>query len=99
MTIPRHDLGRNGFAGQPKFPAHVIFDAWSEMRKGAHGARQLAHGSDTPCATQPFERTLHGFTWLRDLLASAPRAQCAATAERVLVAWLDAFSCAACHAA
>ena len=38
----------------------------------------------------PFERTVHGFTWLRDLDACAPRAQCTQTAERVLVAWLDA---------
>jgi uncharacterized heparinase superfamily protein len=38
--------------------------------------------------TPPFERTVHGFTWLRDLCASAPREQCTATAERVLTAWL-----------
>jgi len=38
----------------------------------------------------PFERTMHGFTWLRDLDACAPRAQCTQTAERVLTAWLDA---------
>ncbi|MEO6387287.1 MAG: heparinase II/III family protein [Croceibacterium sp.] len=36
------------------------------------------------------ERTVHGFTWLRDLEACAPRAQCTQTAERVLLAWLDA---------
>jgi uncharacterized heparinase superfamily protein len=40
--------------------------------------------------TPPFERTVHGFTWLRDLCASAPREQCTATAERVLTAWLAA---------
>ena len=40
--------------------------------------------------TPPFERTVHGFTWLRDLCASAPREQCTATAERVLTAWLKA---------
>ena len=40
--------------------------------------------------TPPFERTVHGFTWLRDLAASAPREQCTATAERVLNAWLSA---------
>ena len=40
--------------------------------------------------TPPFERTVHGFGWLRDLAASAPREQCVATAERVLRAWLDA---------
>ncbi len=40
--------------------------------------------------TPPFERTVHGFTWLRDLCASAAREQCTATAERVLTAWLKA---------
>ncbi len=60
----------------------------------------LIHGVKAPIAqldfsptaklTPPFERTIHGFAWLRDLEASAPRAQCTATAERVLVAWLDA---------
>jgi hypothetical protein len=38
----------------------------------------------------PLERTIHGFTWRRDLEANPPRAQCAQTAERVLLAWLDA---------
>src|SRR6187399_1850848 len=60
----------------------------------------LVHGVKAPIAqvdfspaaklTPPFERTVHGFTWLRDLEASAPRAQCTGTAERVLAAWLDA---------
>lgn len=36
------------------------------------------------------EAVLHGFAWLRDLAASAPAPQCAATAERVLRAWLAA---------
>jgi uncharacterized heparinase superfamily protein len=40
--------------------------------------------------TPPFERTVHGFTWLRDLAACSAREQCAATAERVLGAWLTA---------
>ena len=40
--------------------------------------------------TPPFERTVHGFTWLADLAASAPREQCTATAERILASWLDA---------
>lgn len=38
----------------------------------------------------PFERVVHGFTWLRDLEASPPRDQCIHTAERVLLAWLEA---------
>jgi uncharacterized heparinase superfamily protein len=40
--------------------------------------------------TPPFERTVHGFGWLADLEASAPRQHCGPTAERVLAAWLDA---------
>lgn len=40
--------------------------------------------------TPPFEQLIHGFEWLRDLSASAPREQCTATAERVLKAWLNA---------
>jgi uncharacterized heparinase superfamily protein len=60
----------------------------------------LIHGIKAPIAqmdfsplarlTPPFERTLHGFTWLRDLCASAAREQCTGTAERVLTAWLEA---------
>jgi uncharacterized heparinase superfamily protein len=58
-----------------------------------HGVKApIAQVDFTPAAklTPPFERVVHGFTWLRDLEASAPRAQCTHTAERVLVAWLDA---------
>ena len=58
-----------------------------------HGVKApIAQMDFTPAArlTPPFERTVHGFTWLRDLCASAPREQCTATAERVLSAWLAA---------
>lgn len=60
----------------------------------------LIHGVKAPIAqidfsavarlTPPFERAIHGFSWLDDLAACAPRAQCTATAERVLAAWLEA---------
>jgi uncharacterized heparinase superfamily protein len=40
--------------------------------------------------TRPFERTVHGFGWLADLEACAPRPQCVQAAERVLAAWLAA---------
>ena len=60
----------------------------------------LVHGVKVPIAqvdfspaaklSPPFERTVHGFTWLRDLEACAPRPQCAQTAERVLTMWLEA---------
>jgi uncharacterized heparinase superfamily protein len=39
--------------------------------------------------TQPLEAAVHGFSWLRDLSASAPREQCTGTAERILSAWLE----------
>jgi len=62
----------------------------------------LVHGIKIPIAqvdfspaaklSPPFERMLHGFTWLRDLEACAPRAQCAQTAERVFALWLEAFA-------
>ena len=58
-----------------------------------HGVKApIAQVDFTPAAklTPPFERTVHGFTWLRDLEASAPRTQCTHTAERVLAAWLEA---------
>lgn len=60
----------------------------------------LVHGVKAPIAqldfspnarlTAPFDRVVHGFAWLRDLVAAAPREQCTATAERVLAAWLAA---------
>ncbi|ANU06854.1 heparinase II/III family protein [Paraurantiacibacter namhicola] len=60
----------------------------------------LIHGVKAPVAqvdfkpgarlTPPFERVVHGFTWLRDLHGCAPRPQCLNTANRVMTAWLDA---------
>lgn len=60
----------------------------------------LVYGAKAPIAqmdfspaarfTPPFERTVHGFTWLPDLAASGPRETGAATAERILSAWLNA---------
>ena len=59
----------------------------------------LLHGVKAPIAdvafsgprlSPPFERMIHGFQWLRDLEACAPRAQCVPVAERVLSAWLTA---------
>lgn len=36
------------------------------------------------------ERCIHSFSWVADLAASAPRADCVGVAERVTEAWLDA---------
>lgn len=58
-----------------------------------HGVKAPISQMDfTPSArlTPPFERTIHGFSWLRDLSASATRAQCTATAERITASWLKA---------
>jgi len=41
-------------------------------------------------ATPPLERVVHGFCWLADLEASAPRSQAATVAERILTSWLQA---------
>ncbi|MCK0129662.1 heparinase II/III family protein [Erythrobacter sp. F6033] len=36
------------------------------------------------------ERTLHSFSWLADLAASAPREDCISSAERITLRWLEA---------
>lgn len=52
----------------------------------------LAQVDCSPVAklTPPFERTVHGFTWLRDLSTGGTVGQCAPTAQRVLAQWLAA---------
>lgn len=60
----------------------------------------LVHGVKAPLGqvdfspsaplTPPFERVVHGFSWLADLAASAPREDCVPTAERIMSAWLAA---------
>ena len=60
----------------------------------------LVHGLKLPIAqidfagvgrlTPPVERMVHGFRWLADLEAAAPREQVAAVAERILTGWLAA---------
>jgi len=70
--------------------------AGTALRAGhflVYGLKTLINQADfSPAAklAPPLEKTIHGFTWLRDLEASAARPQCTATAERVLICWLDA---------
>ncbi len=45
--------------------------------------------SPTARLTPLFERVVHGFSWLPDLAASAPREQCVSTAERIVTLWLE----------
>ncbi|QYJ07393.1 heparinase II/III family protein [Qipengyuania flava] len=40
--------------------------------------------------TAPVQRTVQGFTWLRDLGACAPREECAGIGEKLLARWLKA---------
>jgi uncharacterized heparinase superfamily protein len=58
-----------------------------------HGVRQPITAVDfAPSArlAPGLERTVHAFTWLADLAASAPREDCIAIAERITARWLDA---------
>lgn len=60
----------------------------------------LVHGVKQPISQLDFEghgrmspgleRAVHSFSWLSDLAASAPRADCIAVAERITSLWLDA---------
>lgn len=59
----------------------------------------LLHGVKLPIAdtefsgprlSPPFERMVHGFSWLADLASCAARPQCAPVAERIFAAWLAA---------
>jgi len=58
-----------------------------------HGAKTAISQVDYAGAgrlTPPLERMVHGFGWLADLDASAPREQGAPIAERILAGWLAA---------
>lgn len=72
--------------------------AGTALRAGhflVHGAK-LAIGqvdfSATGRISPGIERTVHTFSWLADLAASAPRADCIALAERITTLWLNANS-------
>jgi uncharacterized heparinase superfamily protein len=91
-----------GKSAKPRLLATVESPLAGERANGValRAGHFLIYGVKAPIAqmdfapaarmTPPFERVVHGFTWLRDLAASAPREQCAATAERVLAGWLEA---------
>jgi uncharacterized heparinase superfamily protein len=70
--------------------------AGTALRAGhflVHGVKtSIAQTDFSPVArlAPSFERTVHGFSWLADLEACAPRQQCTATAEHILAAWLEA---------
>ncbi|MGX7925057.1 heparinase II/III family protein [Tsuneonella sp. HG094] len=90
-----------GKAAKPRLLGTVESPLTGERAAGValRAGHFFVHGVKAPIAqmdfqpvaklTPPFERTVHGFTWLRDLAACAPREQCTATAERVLSSWLE----------
>lgn len=57
-----------------------------------HGAKSAIADTEFsgPRLPPPLERLIHGFRWLADLEACAPRAQCTQVAERVMATWLAA---------
>jgi uncharacterized heparinase superfamily protein len=91
-----------GKSAKPRLLATVESPLAGERAAGValRAGHFLIYGVKAPIATMdfapaarltpPFERVVHGFSWLRDLAACAPREQGAATAERVLAAWLEA---------
>jgi uncharacterized heparinase superfamily protein len=93
-----------GKSSKPRLLATVDSPLAGERANGValRAGHFLIYGVKAPIAqmdfapaarmTPPFERVVHGFTWLRDLASCAPREQCAATAERVLAGWLAANS-------
>lgn len=70
--------------------------AGTALRAGhflVHGLKLLIGQVDFTEAGQltlPVERMVHGFNWLADLEAAAPREQVVPVAERILAAWLAA---------
>jgi uncharacterized heparinase superfamily protein len=70
--------------------------AGTALRAGhflVHGVRLPISGLDFAGSGRPapaVERVLHSFSWLADLAASAPRADCTAVAERITGMWLHA---------
>jgi len=61
---------------------------WLTVHGGRLALRDLDYGSKK--ITPPFERALHGFRWLDDLAAAAPREAAAPVAEKLLAHWLAA---------
>lgn len=91
-----------GKAAKPRILATVLNPLPGNRIAGTalRAGHFLVHGAKLPIAqadfggaarmTPPFERVVHGFSWLADLEASAPREQAAPVAERILAHWLAA---------
>ena len=96
LTLP---LGK---AAKPRIIAAVENPLPGQAASGTalRAGHFLVHGVKAPIAqidfggaarmTPPFERVVHGFSWLADLEACGAREQMAPVAARILTAWLDA---------
>lgn len=96
LTLP---LGK---AAKPRIIAAVDNPLPGQAASGTalRAGHFLVHGVKAPIAqidfggaarmTPPFERVVHGFSWLAELEACGAREQMAPVAARILNAWLDA---------
>ncbi|NVD44560.1 heparinase II/III family protein [Qipengyuania atrilutea] len=96
LASPFRKPAKPRLLGTPQSPLAGERAAGVALRAGHF----LVHGLKAPLSqvdmessarlTPPFQRTIHGFTWLPDLAGCAPREQCVPVAQRILTRWLDA---------
>ena len=104
MGVPGHTLASPLKRPGRKFLAAVVETPLTGDRSSGVALRAghfLVHGVKAPIAqmdfasssarlTPPFQRVVHGFSWMRDLAGACPRQQAAPVASRITSAWLDA---------
>lgn len=103
MGVPGHALAAPfRKASTPRLMAEVDSPLSGERAAGTalRAGHFLIQGVKLPIARVDYsgqtrlspgiERSVHGFGWLADLAASAPREQCTQIAQRITRGWLDA---------
>lgn len=101
LGLPSNALNPFRKPARPRLTATVANPLPGDAAAGTalRAGHFLIHGFKAPIAdtefTGPrlapaFERLVHGFGWLADLEACAPRTQCTQVAERILTIWLSA---------
>lgn len=96
LAAPLRKPGKPGLKGAVETPlpgdraAGVALRAGHFMVAGAKIPISKVDFHSPSKLAPPVVRVVHGFTWMRDLASCAPRAQCAGTAGRVLMGWLEA---------
>ncbi|MFA6219980.1 MAG: heparinase II/III-family protein [Erythrobacter sp.] len=96
LCAPLRKPGAARLLGTAASPLTGERTAGMALRAGqflVHGLKapidKLDFASGAPL-TPPLLRTVHGFTWLRDLAACGPREECAGVGETLLAKWLAA---------